>query len=184
LLPSVALADDPPEPVVHIDAPSSVLLERVDANGERTPICHAPCDRRLDTRPRYVLTADGVRASNSIELPSRAAPLDLSLEPSSSRSFTSGVVLTTIGAVFLAGGLALVGGGLFAGSSGYYSFFNPMLWLAAASGTVSLATGIPGLVMLASNAHSRATVMWGDEHVAERTVPAAHGPMVQLTGRF
>lgn len=171
---SIARADDS-KPVVHVDASSATVLERVD-HGRAEPVCNAPCDRPVDPDAKYVVNGEGVRASNSFRIPEDSRVFRVDVKPASSGGFTAGVVLTTIGGVFMAGALAFLGGAAASTSSAdlgleVFSFIG-----AISCGTVSLATGIPGMVMLFSNIQSRARVFEGDRLAGSTPAPLPRGP--------
>src|SRR5438445_11466863 len=103
-------------PIVHVDASSNVVLEKVEADGSSTPVCHAPCDRAV-AADEYRLTGDGVRTSNTFRIPEREAPVKIDVKTRSSGGFVAGVVLTTLSAVFLGAGLGMIGGAYALGTS-------------------------------------------------------------------
>jgi len=175
-----ARAEDP-TPVVHVDASSNVVLERVETDGHTTPICRAPCDRALDAQTPYQLAGDGIRPSNQFRLPEDARPVKIAMKPVSSGGFTTGVILTTLSAVFLAGGVGMLVGAVAPGSG----LGSLGLSLALGAGSfvsfgVSIATGIPGIMLLANNLQSRARVMEGDMRAASRLQPTPRAPVFSI----
>jgi hypothetical protein len=156
------------EPVVHVDAADTVVVERAD-DGAR--VCQAPCDRPLEPSV-YRLSGEGIRASNDFRVPERAAPIKVAVEAKPSGGFVTGVVLTTLSGVFLAGGLAML-----AGSATIHSWdgFGASLFLdggGMASLAASLGLGIPGIYLLAANMRSHARVLEGDLAVTASRDPA------------
>jgi hypothetical protein len=148
-------------PVVHVDASSNVVLEKVEADGSATPVCHAPCDRAV-AADEYRLTGDGVRTSNTFRIPEREAPVKIDVKARSSGGFTTGVVLTTLSAVFLGAGLGMLGGVYALGNS--WSNLGAVWALgmgSVASLGASIGVGIPGITMLVTNAQSNARLVEG-----------------------
>lgn len=146
-------------PVVHVDASSNVILEKADGN---TPVCRAPCDRPIPA-DEYRLTGDGVRASNTFHIPERERPVKIDVKPRSSSGFTTGLVLTTLSGIFLAGGIAMLGGMAAASNSGFSGLGAALLLGAGSIATfgTSIGLGIPGIYMLVANAQSHARLVEG-----------------------
>jgi hypothetical protein len=146
-------------PVVHVDAAESVVVQRAD-DGES--VCHAPCDRALEPSI-YRIGGEGIRASNDFRVPSRSEPIKVHVDTKSNGGFVTGVVLTTLSGLFLAGGLTMFGATL--GMNG--SFSDIGLGLLLDGGAImmvggSIGFGIAGIYLLATNMHSRASVLEGD----------------------
>ena len=153
-----AFADENAQaPVVHVDANSDTVLERVDGS-HRTAVCRAPCDVSVDSSKLYQIDGEDMRVSNTFRIPNEERRFNVRVDRGGTGSFTAGIVLTVLGGAFLAGSVAFLGASLAAKDfSGL--FLGPASIGCAA---VSLATGIPGIVMLANNASSRARVFEGD----------------------
>jgi hypothetical protein len=162
---------DAPSPVVHVDAGSNVIVQHVELDGHATPICRAPCDRALEADREYQLTGEGLRASNRFLLPASDAAT-LQVQTRSSGGFVAGVILLTVSGVFTTGGLFLFGA-MVALSDTAFGAVLPGIG-AFFCGIGSLATGIPGAVLLANNIQSRAKVLEGDR------LAAAHAPSTPL----
>ena len=165
-------------PVVHVDASSDIMLERVGDDGVARPTCRAPCGRPLDATSRYQLTGDGIRTSNRFLLP-RAEEATIRIKPTSSSAFALGIVLVTISGVLATGGLFFLGG-MVAMGDGFGAI--PMGFGAILCGTGSLAVGIPGILMLSGNIQSRATVSEGDRVATAHTLSSS--PLPLLTKSF
>lgn len=156
-----------PTAVVHVDASSRVVLERVDDDGDTAVVCHAPCDVALAIGERYRINGDGIRPSSPFRLAGRdGARVVITPDLARSRSFVTGVVLTSLATLFLGGALAGLGGAV--ASNENFGGVVPGL-LGILSGGISLSLGIPGTVMLANNVHS--TVTFGSD-----TRAAIHPP--------
>ena len=146
-------------PVVHVDASSNMVLERVSDGA--TDACRAPCDRVVPA-DEYRLTGDGVRSSNTFRIPLREQPVKVDVKARPRGGFVTGVVLTTLSGIFLGAGLAMLGGAFALDNS--WSGLGASLFLgmgAVASFATSIGLGIPGIYMLATNAQSNARVVEG-----------------------
>ena len=156
-------------PVVHVDASSDVVLERVD--GPRTLLCRAPCDQAVDPNGSYRLDGPDMRASNDFRVPERATNVKVEVKPRSSSGFTVGVVLTSLSGAFLAGGVAMLAAA-YTGDSLASFGTNIMLFGGSfVSFGASIALGVPGIIMLVNNAQSRARVMEADLKSAQVAPP-------------
>ncbi len=173
-----ARADDT---VVHVDASSAIILERVNGDGHATPVCRAPCDEALDQRSTYQLTGEELRTSNQFQLP-KTASATIDVKPRTSSSFTTGIILVTISGVLLTGGLFLLGASFALGSGSLGNAFGAVFADGGAilCGVGALATGVPGMLLLTNNIQSRARV-FEDDRVAAR---APTMPMPLLTRSF
>ena len=154
------------ESVVHLDASSDIVLQRVETTGRTTPVCRAPCDQALDTKPQYQLTGEGLRASNRFHLPDTNATT-VGVKPRSSGGFVAGIVLMTISGVLATGGFFLLGATVALDNEGGFSGFGAAFTGLGAivCGAGSLATGIPGILMLTDHIQSRASVDLPAPHV-------------------
>ncbi len=163
-----AFADENAQaPVVHVDANSDTVLERVDGS-HRTAVCRAPCDVSVDSSKLYQIDGEDMRVSNTFRIPNEERRFNVRVDRGGTGSFTAGIVLTVLGGAFLAGSVAFLGASLAAKDfSGL--FLGPASIGCAA---VSLATGIPGIVMLANNASSRARVFEGDRLTGASAAPS------------
>jgi hypothetical protein len=157
---SPALAEESsPSPIVHVDAAENVLVQRA-SDGES--VCHAPCDRALEPDV-YRASGDGVRASNDFRVPSRSEPIKVRVETRSKAGFTTGIVLTTLSGLFLAGGLTMLGASL--GMNGSFQQVGAALLMDGGAILMlggSIGMGIAGIYMIATNMQSRASVLEGD----------------------
>ncbi len=107
LLPAAARADDRAEEndvLVHLDAPSSVSLERLDG-ADWVGVCNSPCDHRVVRNHRYRISGKGIHESE---------PFDLIAQPGSDETIqvhASSEARSTAGAiVFLSGLVGAVSG--------------------------------------------------------------------------
>jgi hypothetical protein len=142
---------------VHVDASSAVVLERVD-HGHVAPACRAPCDATLDADGRYRVAGDGIRPSAPFKLDARGgAGVVVSPRTRSSSSFVTGILLTSIATAFLAGGVGSSVGAFLLSKSNVVAGAFVLFGVALPCFAASLATGIPGTVMLVSNVHSEVT---------------------------
>jgi len=169
-----------PTAVVHIDASSRVVLERVDDAGDTAVVCRAPCDVALAIGERYRINGDGIRPSSPFRLAGQdGARVVITPDLARSRSFVTGVVLTSLATLFLGGALAGLGGAV-ASSNDVLGGVVPGV-LGILSGGISLSLGIPGTLMLANNVHS--TVTFGsDTRTAIR--PPSFTSIPILSGSF
>lgn len=157
-----------PTAVVHIDASSQVVLERVDSAGDAALACSAPCDAALAIDQRYRINGAGVRPSSPFRLTDTdGARVVITPDLAHSRTFVAGVVLTSLATVFLGGALAGLAGGVASHES--LGGVLPGV-LGIVSGGISLSLGIPGTLMLANNVHS--TVTLGSEPRAAMRAPS------------
>ena len=169
-----ARADDPP-PIVHVDAASDILLQRVDREGRATPVCRAPCDAPLEPRAEYQLSGDGLRTSNRFVVPGGDAAT-VTVKPRTSRGFVAGIVLLTVSGVLATGGFFLLGamiastssGGLAGGLGAAFAGLGAIF-----CGTASIATAVPGILLLTNNIQSRAKVLEGDRLATQPVAPRA-----------
>jgi hypothetical protein len=142
-------------PIVHVEneVGTHVFVDRID-DGEEHVVCHAPCNAPLEIGHSYRLRSDAFRATNKFRLPntSEGEAVAVRIEPRTSKSLVSAVVLMTISGVFATlGGFAIAWGVLESRMTGV------AVGLAIPSATVSVATGVPGLVLLGRSMESHAT---------------------------
>ena len=164
---------DGPAPVVHVDAASDIVLERVDGDGHTTPVCRAPCDTSLDAHREYQLSGEGLRSSNRFVFP-EAPAATIKVEGRSSRGFIAGIVLLTISGVLATGGFFLLGamvasdnsGGFAGGIGGAFAGIGAIF-----CGTASIATAVPGILLLTNNIQSRAKILEGDRLATQPVAP-------------
>jgi hypothetical protein len=177
---SVARADPPPTPqaattemvVVHTDSPSPVDLQSVDGEGNSTYVCTSPCDKAVPADRDFDIGGNGVRASKVFRL-QNGGRIKLDVSPATPGAHTAGIVITVVGIVGLAPGVAvtaLVMGGAVLGaificpfaeaiSKGSYvpclgdvtGFFaqgyaSPIVWAPAAVGGGVILVGIAVLL--------------------------------------
>jgi len=155
------------QPVVHVDSSSAIVVERVDDEGHAAPVCRAPCDQPLAAGVSYQLAGEGIRTSNQFRLPAtRAVTIDV--KPRATSTFATGIVLVTISGVLLTGGFFLLGATVALMNAGGFASFGTIFTGGGAivCGTGALATGIPGVAMLASNIQSRARIVEGDRQAS------------------
>ncbi|HEY2369867.1 MAG TPA: hypothetical protein VGH87_25885 [Polyangiaceae bacterium] len=168
LLATPALAEET-APVVHVDAADTVVVERAD-DGSR--VCQAPCDRPLEPSV-YRASGEGIRSSNEFRVPARSEPIKVRVDAKPNGGFVAGIVLTSLSGVFLAGGLAMLGGASMMSNS-FSSWGASLLFDGGAFALLggSIGFGISGLYLLTANLHSRARVLEGDLHVTASRDPA------------
>ena len=144
-------------PTVHVenDVGTRVFVERVD-HDKRAIVCEAPCNAPLDAGYAYRLRSDAFRATNSFRLPETQEneAVAVRYEPRTSRSLVSAIVLMTLSGVFAtAGGFAIAWGVL------EHAWTGVAVAVAIPSLTVSVATGIPGAILLGRSTESHATTV-------------------------
>jgi hypothetical protein len=90
-----AFADDVKPPIVHVDASSAMVVERIDEYGDTAVVCRAPCDKPLEPNALYQLSGDGVRASNRVRFTAHPGvdEINVRVAPRSSSGFLAGMVL-------------------------------------------------------------------------------------------
>jgi len=149
---------------VHLNnSRAGVVLEsRSSSSDAWTPVCSDECDTELDLDATYRITGGGVRTSSPFYL--NASPgqhVTFDVHAGSSGAYTAGVVLTTVGSVFLASGaLFLVGMVAAAGSSSGDGGFGPLVavvfgaMVGGGATVVGLSTLIPGIILMANNGSS------------------------------
>ena len=142
-------------PIVHVENEigTHVVIERIDDGGEHV-VCRAPCNAPLEAGYKYRLRSDAFRATNTFHLPAtlEGEAVAVRIEPRTNKTLVSAVVLMTISGVFATvGGFAIAWGVLQTQMTGVATA------IAIPSASVSLATGIPGLVLLGKSMESRAT---------------------------
>jgi hypothetical protein len=142
-------------PVVHVENEigTRVFVERIGAE-HTTNVCEAPCNAPLDARYAYRLRSDAFRATNTFHLPAtrEGEAVAVRIEPRTNKTLVSAVVLMTISGIFATvGGFAIAWAILDAPMTGV------AVGLAIPSATVSVATGIPGIVLLGRSTESHAT---------------------------
>ena len=165
-------------PVVHVDASSDVVLERVD--GPRTLLCRAPCDQAVDPQGSYRLDGPDMRASNDFHVPDRATNVKIQVKPQSSSGFATGIVLTSLSGVFLAGGIAMLAGSFLDASLGSFGTDLLLFGGSMASFAASISLGIPGVILLVNHAQSRARVMEADLKSAQVSAPTPRAAAVSV----
>jgi hypothetical protein len=142
-------------PVVHVENEigTRVFVDRIDDSGEHA-VCTAPCNAPLEIGHKYRLRSDAFRATNTFRLPATRddEAVAVRIQPRTNKTLVSAVVLMTVSGVFATlGGFAIAWGVLESQMTGV------AVGLAIPSATVSVATGIPGLVLLGKSMESRAT---------------------------
>jgi hypothetical protein len=165
------------EPVVHVDAADTAVVERA-SDGSR--VCQAPCDRALEPSV-YRVAGDGMRASNEFRIPSRSEPIKIRVDAKPNGGFVSGIVLSALSGVFLAGGLAMLGGASLMTNS--FSSWGASLLLDGGGLAMlggSIGFGVAGIYLIAANMHSRARVLEGDLHVTASRDPAPRAMSLPL----
>lgn len=150
---SPALAQERPEaPIVHVanEVGTHVLVERVGPEGA-TSVCLAPCNAQLDPDAQYRLRSDAFRTSSPFKLPSGPRAIDVRIEPRSSGGLVAGIALLATSGLLASAGVFV---------SAFFAGWNTGLAIALATPlfTGSVATGIPGALLLAKNLESRAVV--------------------------
>lgn len=174
---------DSPTVRVHIDASSQVVLERIDGDGNVSPACRATCDVALDAGALYRTTSAGMRRSAPFRLQPHGDHVVLTPKLARSSSYRSGLVLTTISGVFLTAAVFSIVGigiGMAHGESfGLVGAPEILGVLAGIAGTTSLATGIPGIFAIVSNARS-SVIQTSDVRVSARTPTWSPPPETRL----
>jgi hypothetical protein len=152
-------------PVVHVESElgTRVVVERVDDHGRAAAVCVAPCDERLDPRGTYRLSSDTFRTTNRFRIETTERAVDVRVEPRTKGTLVSAVVLMTVSGLFATGGAAAIAWGAL---DTRINNVGVATAIAIPMITVSLATGIPGVVLLAKSVQSRATVTAADRAVA------------------
>jgi hypothetical protein len=143
-------------PVVHLDAASSIVLERADG----AVVCRAPCDRAVDPEPPYRVEGPDMRPSATFHIAENADHVTIVPHPKSASTFRTGIVLTAIGATLFTGGAA-TGIALAAMAANDHSVFSGFgeglgALIVAPIGILGLSLAIPGLLMMLGNTHSDA----------------------------
>jgi hypothetical protein len=142
-------------PIVHVENEigTRVYVERID-DGHEHVVCAAPCNAPLEIGHSYRLRSESFRATNTFELPatSDGEAVNVRIEPRTKRTLVSAVVLMTISGVF-----ATLGGFAIAWAVIDHEMTGIAVGLAIPSATVSVATGVPGLVLLGRSLESHAT---------------------------
>ena len=143
-------------PVVHVENEigTRVFVDRIDDSGEHV-VCTAPCNAPLEIGHSYRLRSDAFRATNKFELPPAHddEAVAVRIEPRTNKTLISAVILMTISGVFAtAAGFAIAWGVLESRMTGVAA-----VGLAIPSASVSVATGIPGIVLLGRSMESHAT---------------------------
>jgi len=167
-------------PVVHVETEvgTRVFVERLDAQGRVDAVCKAPCDQPLDASSAYRVSSDSFRTTNHFRListePNRE--IDVRIEPRTNRGLVSAVVLMSLSGAFATGGGFAIAWGVLGG--GYVT--GVAVGIAVPMIVVSLATGIPGVALLAKSIESRATAIEGDRIAASPRPPMPHAPVFSV----
>jgi len=142
-------------PVVHVENEigTRVFVDRVDQDGEHV-VCRAPCNAPLEIGHSYRLRSDAFRATNKFELPNarEGEAVAVRIEPRTNKTLVSAIILMTISGVF-----ATLGGFAIALPFLDDRMVGVAVGLAIPSATISVATGVPGLVLLGKSMESHAT---------------------------
>ena len=142
-------------PVVHVENEigTRVFVERLEPD-HHVIVCEAPCNVPLDNAYPYRLRSDAFRATNPFRLPETqpSEAVAVRIQPRTNGTLVSAIILMTLSGVFAtAGGFAIAWGVLERSMTGV------AVGIAVPSITVSVATGIPGVALLARSTESRAT---------------------------
>ncbi|HSQ63235.1 MAG TPA: hypothetical protein VLM85_08460 [Polyangiaceae bacterium] len=161
--------------VVHVDtdSPSLVLQAqtpggRWDGRGGWTTVCQGSCDQPVPLGVLYRISGDGVRSSRPFQIGGQpGGRAQLVATTASSGSFTTGIVLASVGGAAAVIGLSLTLLGLFVGA--YCGFGTSCTGDAGliTGGLVTTGVGVVGIVvgivLAAGNAHSKVDqVAFGD----------------------
>lgn len=159
LLSSAARADDTGTAdktivEVHADAPVNVEARPTPSEPWRI-VCGNACDTPLPTSAFYRVTGQGIRTSNVFTLKPNGDRALVKVDTRPKGAFTAGVVLTTIGSIFLTTATAVwiinaaspppVGGGVDVVT----------LLIGSASLILGLPTLVTGAILMAHNGASR-----------------------------
>jgi hypothetical protein len=176
--PAAVAAQGPPAPamvVVHIDTDSPDLLlqaqspgGRWNGRGEWTTVCAGSCDRPLPLGVLYRVTGDGVRSSRPFEIGGQpGGHAQLMATTASSGSFTTGIVLASVGGAAAVIGLSLTLLGLLVGT--YCGFGTSCTGDASllTGGLITLGLGtagiVIGVVLAGGNARSKVQQVAADD---------------------
>lgn len=149
---------------VHLESDEAVALEARSGDRAWTFVCGSPCDAPVPLAGEYRIAGSGVRASSPFRI--EAAPgarVVINVAAASKAGFAGGVVLTSVGGAAIPIGLLVwVVGSICNGGDGGPCASNG----AQTAGEVILVAGIAGviggIILIASNAHTRASQTFGD----------------------
>ena len=97
--------------LVHVDGvPDALLQQDARGDGQWTTVCRGTCEALVPVGPAYRIDGDGMRTSSAFHLgaPSAGGNVTLGVTPGSSGRFALGVVLASVGAAAVAGGIVAV----------------------------------------------------------------------------
>jgi hypothetical protein len=139
---------------VHVDADSpSVVLEHRDPNGRWVTVCHAPCDMVIASDEQYRINGDGIRPSRVFQVePLQGGRTTLTVDPANTSIFVLGIVVTSLGPIFMIGGLFVLLISAVDASVGESNGDGSTVGLLMLLGGVAATAG--GIVMLVTNAHT------------------------------
>ncbi len=140
---------------VRVDASSQVVLERVDSSGDTHVVCRAPCDQPLETSAKYRINGDDIRPSNVFTVAPETSAI--AAHPRSSGGLTTGIVLLAISAAFTIGGVAAIVAPFVISPYGDLSLqLLASAFVATPLFVASLATGVPGTILVVNHFQSTA----------------------------
>jgi hypothetical protein len=153
-----------PVAFVHLEAESGVVLESALPRGRQwTTVCAAPCDVPLPLDRDYRVSGEGIRNSRVFRLEANPGQrVIISVSPTSKGAFAGGIALTSVGAGGIVVGLVMVLVGLVnncvTSVTCEQNQSNAPLEEAGASvALIGLGAMVAGIVLFATNIHSRAT---------------------------
>jgi len=142
--------------LVELHSDSSVQLEaRESPTDAWRVVCAHACDEKLATSASYRVTGDAIRDSNVFKLDPSGDRAHVKVDARSRGAFTAGVVLTTIGSIFLTSAIVVP---IVNAATPATNQVNIVGVLVGAIGTlVGVSTLVPGVFLMAHNGSSRVT---------------------------
>jgi hypothetical protein len=170
---------------LHTDDPNT-RIDRVVGNAT-TPVCFAPCRKRLDRNNLYVIEGDGLRSTSQFLLPDDHDQVTLDVHAGSSARLAGGVVLMIGGGIVSYIGLLVWEvGTLSHGLASYSNGDTRNSRSVADTGLVMMAIGIPATILgiyFAATTHTSVVSSSGATFTQDSPPPSRKRPLFALTPR-